>query len=367
MTLQTVEDFDLVKKRMNAWWHHDLVDRVAVMVTAPRATPLPMNQELPQPATIAQEWTDPQYYAYKIRKWASQTYCGGDMFPTFPAYLGPGQMAGFLGCPPTYVQTTVWYHPILSDLNSFHPFRFDANHPHYQLTKSMLRLALSKHQDWLVPTTADLGGPMDVAQAVRGSDLLLDLLDAPANVHQLIRNIQDIWFTCFDDLKKEMDGKMDGFCTTFNLWCEEDYYPLQCDFSAMISPALYGEFVLPYVAQQVDRLTYSLYHLDGPEAIPHLDQILSLKKLHAIQWVPGAGKPQSDDPVWIPLYKEIQAAGKSLALWDAKKDHVQQIIRELNPKGLLIHIAPDQFATEAEARDFVKQVESWTASRIRRD
>jgi len=366
LTLQTIENFDLVKKRMDAWWHHDLIDRVAVMVTAPRATPLAMAQELPKPATITEEWTNPEYYAYKIRKWASQTYFGGDMFPTFPAYLGPGQLAGFLGCPPTYAEDTVWYHAILKDINTFRPYRFDPNHPHYQLTKSLLRLALSKHQDWLVPTTADLGGPMDVAQAVRGSDLLLDVMDAPEKVHQLLRNLQEIWFACFDDLKKEMDGKMDGFCTTFNLWCEKDYYPLQCDFSAMISPAMYGEFVLPYVAEQVDRLTYSLYHLDGPEAIPHLDMILRLKKLHAIQWVPGAGKPQSDDPVWIPLYKKIQAAGKSLALWDAKKGNVQQIIRELKPEGLLIHIAPDQFTSEAEARDFVEQVEKWTTSRLRR-
>ena len=113
MTLQTIENFDLVKKRMDAWWHHDLIDRVAVMVTAPRATPLAMAQELPKPATITEEWTNPEYYAYKIRKWASQTYFGGDMFPTFPAYLGPGQLAGFLGCPPTYAVDSVWYHAIL--------------------------------------------------------------------------------------------------------------------------------------------------------------------------------------------------------------------------------------------------------------
>ena len=36
------------------------------------------------------------------------------------------------------------------------------------------------------------------------------------------------------------------------LWAPMRWYPLQCDFSAMISPDMFAEFVLPDLAEQCD-------------------------------------------------------------------------------------------------------------------
>jgi 5-methyltetrahydrofolate--homocysteine methyltransferase len=89
---------------------------------------------------------------------------------------------------------------------------------------------------------------------------------------------------------------------------------VQCDFSAMISPDQYREFVLPSLKKQVARLDHSLYHLDGPDAIRHIPAIMELKELDALQWTCGAGHPDGGCPRWRPIYDAAMSAGKSLWL-----------------------------------------------------
>jgi hypothetical protein len=46
-----------------------------------------------------------------------------------------------------------------------------------------------------------------------------------------------------------------------------------------------------------------LYHLDGPQALRYLDRLLEIPAVHAIQWVPGAGRDYWVD--WISLVTGI--------------------------------------------------------------
>ena len=132
---------------------------------------------------------------------------------------------------------------------------------------------------------------------------------------------------------------------------------LQCDFSAMISPAMFNELFLPGIEQQTQWIERTIYHLDGPEAIRHLDALLELPRLSAIQWVPGAGKPPALH--WLPLLKRIQAAGKGVWV-QALPAEVETLLAELQPEGLLLRVHCD---TPDEADALMAQVERWTARR----
>lgn len=46
----------------------------------------------------------------------------------------------------------------------------------------------------------------------------------------------------------------------------------------------------------------------------HLDQLLSIKSLKAIEWTPEAGKPGEADPCRFPMYRKILEAGKSVQI-----------------------------------------------------
>lgn len=100
-------------------------------------------------------------------------------------------------------------------------------------------------------------------------------------------------------------------------------------------------------------MTHNVYHLDGKGVARHIDHILELKEINAIQWVQGMG---DDTPImqWVPFIKKIQAAGKSQVL-DIQLDELEDFITEVNPKGIMLCIAAD----EKIQPDIVKRIEKW--------
>ena len=88
---------------------------------------------------------------------------------------------------------------------------------------------------------------------------------------------------------------------------------LASDFSYMISPAMFAEFVRPELQASCRRLANSFYHLDGVGQLAHLDLLLEMPELNGIQWVPGAGQP--DWRHWPDVFRRIRAAGKLIQVY----------------------------------------------------
>jgi len=55
-----------------------------------------------------------------------------------------------------------------------------------------------------------------------------------------------------------------------------------------------------------------MYHLDGVGQLNHLDSILEIEELDAVQWVPGDGRPSQRE--WPQVLQKIRAAGKNLQI-----------------------------------------------------
>ncbi len=126
-----------------------------------------------------------------------------------------------------------------------------------------------------------------------------------------------------------------------------------CDFAAMISPRHFREFGLPLLVEEVRPMTHNVFHLDGKGVARHLDGILDVPEINAIQWVQGMG---DDAPImqWIPLLGRIQAAGKSLVI-DLQLSELEEFIGNMDPKGLLLCIAAEEPVQPA----VIKRVEKW--------
>ena len=126
-----------------------------------------------------------------------------------------------------------------------------------------------------------------------------------------------------------------------------------CDFAAMISTRHFEEFCLPVLVEEVKPMTHNVFHLDGKGVARHLDHILAVPEINAIQWVQGMG---DDTPImqWLPLIKRIQAAGKSV-LVDLQLAELEEFIENMDPKGLMLCIAAD----ETIQPEVIKRVEKW--------
>lgn len=166
----------------------------------------------------------------------------------------------------------------------------------------------------------DLGGVLDVAATLRGSEnLLYDLYDAPEEVVRLAREIQAAWYEAYQDLSEVLQDQP-GNTNWSGLLSATPSYIIQCDFCYMISNPMFREFVLDTLKEDVKRLDHVIYHLDGIGELKHLDDILSIQELRAVQWVPGEGHPYG--AYWMEEYKKIQAAGKNSWICGDPKDYL---------------------------------------------
>ncbi len=187
----------------------------------------------------------------------------------------------------------------------------------------------------------DLGGIMDIICSLRGTEnMLYDLYDYPNEIKALTKQVTKFWFEAFDRQKEAIAKTGRPYNNWMNIPSSKPWFPIQCDFSYMISPAQFEEFVLPHLNEQVGHLERSVYHLDGVGELPHPDRILDIEGLTAIQWTAGGGQPPLTDEVWFSMYKKIQEKGKNLILLgglsgtDMKAN--ERLIKTLDPTGVYI-------------------------------
>jgi corrinoid protein of di/trimethylamine methyltransferase len=135
---------------------------------------------------------------------------------------------------------------------------------------------------------------------------------------------------------------------------------LQSDISTMISQDDYRRFVQPFIREQCQRIPYTLYHLDGVGAMHHLDALLEIDELNAIQWTPGVGEPQGGSPKWYDLYRKILAGGKSIMACWVTLDELRPLLDAIGSDG--VHIEMD-FHTEADVDQALAIVDEYRHAR----
>jgi 5-methyltetrahydrofolate--homocysteine methyltransferase len=166
---------------------------------------------------------------------------------------------------------------------------------------------------------------------MRGTEeLLLDLIERPDWVRSCLRQITDRYFHVYDILYDLYRDEVGG--SVFWAWAPGRMAKFQCDFSAMISPGMFGEFMVPVLEEMCERVSYCMYHWDGPGAIPHHDHLLSISNLDMIQWTPGAGTEPCWDRRWWPLYHRTLDAGKKVYIWLDGAESLLRLKKEFGSK-----------------------------------
>jgi hypothetical protein len=184
----------------------------------------------------------------------------------------------------------------------------------------------------------------------------MDLIMEPERTLQQLQEINDVYFTVFDRIYDiiNVNGEM-AFCY-FSLWAPGKVSKLQVDISIMISEDDFRTFCKPFLQEQCNRIDYTLYHLDGVDAIRHLDTILEIDNLNAIQWTPGYGQPQGGDKQWFDLYRKILSSGKSVMANWVTIDELEPLLDNVGNQGLHINV---DFKSERDIEKALKIVERY--------
>ena len=321
-------------QRYESWWNHRIKGRPLMRVVAQEATPKPLDKSV-----TPEVWqSDPRWI---LKRWGnsnSKMLYYGDAFPSFRCDLGPGSLALYLGGEPEFAWDTVWFRPIIEDIENLPSFHFDETNRWWKRHLEIIDYINTHGEKGCLIELPDLVEGLDIYAAMRGTqNALFDLMDYPDTVKESVDKIDASYLPYYDLLRKQVQTP-DGIMAyaAFHIMGMGRIAKIQCDFSAMISTEQYRSFALPCLRKQTERMNHTVYHLDGPDAIRHVPAIMELEELDALQWTCGAGKPDGGCPRWYPIYDQVVKAGKSLwiSLHDgAVEDQIQRGDELLNRYG----------------------------------
>lgn len=324
---------------------------------------------LPPPKDLEEQWLSCDYALRRIRSRLDRSAFLLDALPTVFVNLGPGVLAAMLGGGYALKPDTVWFDtaPILSDFTEVPPLALDRSHTLYQVVKEQIHTLAQESGGAYKVSFTDIGGTLDILASLRGNqDLLTDLLEYPEEIAAVAHRIDEIFMEYFDEQAEWLAALGAGYTNWIPLVHDRPWYPLQCDLSAMISPALFERLVLPSLDYAASRMDAAVYHLDGPGEIPHLDRILSLPGIHAIQWVPlpeislerNSYRQNFADEMSLSIYRRVLAAGRKVVLCGVPADQVPGIYRAVGPDGVFIFTSTPTFGQGVALASQARQ-EGW--------
>lgn len=349
----TSDDWARMKEDYGKWWDHTL-ERPLLKVTlqhdgqytggVPRLTQATCHRlDIPAEDVVERlNWELEQ-----------QEYLG-DAFPyvNFDVF-GPGIVAAFLGAELDNSTGNVWFHgkPV-EDIADIH-VEFDPNNVWFHRIKDIYHAGNQKWHGNVLMSMPDLGGIMDIMSTLRGSqDLLCDLYDAPDEVKRLSKEIREVWMQIYRGFEEVLMQEAHGYSDWSGLFSNTPSYVLQSDFSFMIGPKLFGEFVVEELTWMCRQLSHSLYHMDGVGELPLLPQLLQIEELDAIQWCPGEGVPRIME--WPDVFKQIRASGKNMHILGNETDF-RFLAREIGAKGLYQNLWTRPASQRQEMLQFLEE------------
>jgi len=327
-------DMDEARARLTAWWHGGDIGRPALSLTAPRDQPIEDIPAMSAPEGWVTDYSVSNF-DYRVNLSARQcihTHYLAEAVPNVAPDLAPNCLALYLGCEGVDMPGTVWCKPfVLDDEPDDIPLRYDPDNFYWQFSLRLAREQLRLGRGKFLLQFPDLIEGLDTLEAMRGAErLLIDLIERPDWVRRQLRRITDLYFRYYDVWYDLIRDEVGG--SIFWVWGPGRAAKFQCDFSYMISPAMFKEFMLPVLTEMCERVSYPLYHWDGPGAIPHHDLLLSIPNLRMIQWTPGAGIENTCHPRWWPLYHKTIEAGKKMFIHVDDWRELQPFKREFGQK-----------------------------------
>lgn len=343
-------DWGEARQRMAAWWNGADIGRPAMQVYARRPEPIERIPALPEPEGWVTHYSTKslEYRVNLALRACVQTLYFAEAVPaTASGDLAPNCLALYLGCHGVEMPGTCWCEPCMASPETAR-FEYDPDNFYWQFSLAAYRQVAQQGKGKFLQQFPDFIEGLDTLAAMRGTEeLLQDLLDRPEWVHACLRRITDLYFHYYDVMYDIVRDDVGG--SVFWAWAPGRLAKFQCDFSAMISPAMFREFMRPVLAEMTERVSYSMYHWDGPGALPHLDTLLSLPELDMIQWTPGAGQPPTWHEHWWPTYHQVLDGGKKLLIGADNTEQLRALKREFGEqcKQMLINCwAPSPQAAE---------------------
>ena len=348
-------DFAQTAERFEAWWHREMIDRPPVTLDVKPSRPA--DEPEADHASLEERWLDVEYQVDRIIAHLERRDFVGDALPILMPNVGPEITSTLLGAELEFGETTSWSQPIVHEPDDW---REIANRPtdfgnrYWRAIEDMTRLALDKCDGRYLVGVADLHGNYDMIAGLREPEMLcLDMVDCPELVDAAAKRASEVMVEAFHRNYAPIAASGMGSTTWCPLYHAGPAYVPSCDFWCMLGDEHARKFVLPRILEEMQPLERSIFHLDGPQAHRHLDLLLEIDDLDAIQWVYGVGAGPAAD--WIDTYRRILDGGKAAQVIADTPEDALTVLDAVGPRGIWLTLQRPVDTTH-EANAFLDEV-----------
>jgi 5-methyltetrahydrofolate--homocysteine methyltransferase len=298
------------------------------------------------PASKEENVLGVDYCVQKAEAAEANTYFGGDAIHSRFVNFGPGVQAAFFGAPYTITKDSVWFdlNPPIKNWDTIPDFTMNREHELFKAIEAQTRALCAASGGRYGVSYTDIGGQYDILFSLRGEDLLMDMLEYPEIILTAEDKLDDAFIEYFNFLTGIIGPSGCGYTNWIPIMNDKPWYPIQCDLSVMLSPKQFEKFVLPALDKVGTAIGQTVYHLDGPEEIRHLDMLLSMKHVHAIQWVPlpthrlpdGSYIQNFADEMSLDVYRRSLKAGRKVIIYGTRPEQLQGIFDAVGTDGIFV-------------------------------
>ena len=285
--------------------------------------------------------------------WADSHDFIGEAIPFYFVEFGPDTFAAFLGAElvPSLEHATSWCQPFVKDWDDVE-IKFQPTSVWWQRTAEFITALRKRCDGKFLVAPPLLCANLDALAAIRGiENLLMDLIECPEKIKRALDDVNLAYSQALDEYDKLLDTKTYGSINSEGFYTPGRHSRPQCDMSVMISEDMFKEFVIPALEYEASKVDAFVYHLDGPDAIKHLEALCAIENLDLITWVPGDGHKHKN---WDWLHDKIAGLGKGYGAYVGDHDRIRHLAQE--PYGNKLALTTTA-ASRAEAEELIASLE----------
>jgi len=341
-------DFRQAAKRWDAFWRGENT-RPMIKIVTPKAGVQPAAH----PPYLAGH--DGVYgpAVDQMLAWGASLEFVGEAMPYYTLEFGPDTFSAYLGADLDFGHGlhTSWCVPFIKDWDDVE-IKFRREGIWWQRTVDFAKAIRAQCDGKLMIAPPTLVANLDSLAAMRGiENLLVDMVERPEKVKRALDQV----CAAHSEILQEYAGLFDfaayGSVNVEGFYSSGPHSRPQCDMSCMIGEEMFGEFVVPALKREAADADTMVYHLDGSDALRHLEALCQMEELDLISWVPGVQHPDED---WSWLYEKISAYGKGYSRYIGSHAELLRMCERQDTRKLCLSTSA---SSKAEAEDLIAKVE----------
>ncbi len=275
--------------------------------------------------------------------WSRRHVAGlGDLLPTATPFLGIPWLEAIVGCPvvASLESGSIWAEPFsetLPDPASLVERALAVDNPWLAKLMECVRTLGERLEGRLPFGTPIMRGPTDLlASVLGGSPMVYAFAEEPDRVRAVMAALADIWIEVARRQLALAPAFHGGYGCYRGVWAPGELVTAQEDSSALLSPALYRDQVLPADRRIFGSFGHTLMHNHSASLGITIDEVLGSPTLAGFELTvdPAPGPSVSE---LIPAMRRIQSRLPLVLMGSLGEADLRLVLEELAPAGLAIY------------------------------